>query len=140
MAPAFTFDEVAGEAPHVHNPSIGDNGWWLARRVGPAMQPPLIAVLEGASAATMADRYDAFRAGLRQPGYVEGINIRFDCRYADGFLDRLPALAAELVLLQPRVIVSAPMPANLAASKATSTIPIVMANGADPGGVGDRSN
>jgi putative ABC transport system substrate-binding protein len=96
------------------------------------LQPPLIAVLEGASAATMADRYDAFRAGLRELGYVEGVNIRLEYRYADGFINRLPALAAELVLLQPRVIVSAPVPANLAASKATSTIPIVMANGADP--------
>ena len=95
-------------------------------------QPPLIAVLEGASAATMADRYDAFRAGLRELGYVEGVNVRIEYRYADGFLDRLPILAAELVRLQPRVIVSAPVPANLAASKATSTIPIVMANGADP--------
>jgi len=95
-------------------------------------QPPLIAVLEGASAATMADRYDAFRAGLRELGYVEGVNIRLEYRYADGFINRLPALAAELVLLQPRLIVSAPVPANLAASKATSTIPIVMANGADP--------
>ena len=94
--------------------------------------PPLIGVLEGASAATMADRYDAFRAGLRELGYVERVNIRLEYRYADGFLDRLPALAAELVRLQPKVIVSAPVPANLAASKATSTIPIVMANGADP--------
>ena len=80
----------------------------------------------------MAERYDAFRAGLRELGYVEGVNIRLEYRYADGFINRLPALAAELVLLQPRVIVSAPVPANLAASKATSTIPIVMANGADP--------
>jgi len=95
-------------------------------------QPPLIGVLEGASAATMASRYDAFRAALRALGYVEGVNIRLEYRYADGFLDRLPALAAELVRLQPSVIVSAPVPANLAASKATSTIPIVMANGADP--------
>ncbi len=80
----------------------------------------------------MAGRYDAFRAGLRELGYVEGVNIRIEYRYADGFLERLPVLAAELVRLQPRVIVSAPVPANLAASKATSTIPIVMANGADP--------
>ena len=95
-------------------------------------QLPLIGVLEGASAATTADRHDAFRAGLRELGYVEGVNIRLEYRYADGFLDRLPVMAAELVRLQPRVIVSAPVPANLAASKATSTIPIVMANGADP--------
>jgi putative ABC transport system substrate-binding protein len=94
--------------------------------------PPLIGVLEGASAKSMAERYDAFRAGLRQLGYVEGRNIRVEYRYADGFLDRLPTLAAEIVRLNPTVIVSAPVPANLAARKATSTIPIVMANGADP--------
>jgi len=98
--------------------------------------PPLIGVLEGASAATMAARYDAFRAELHELGYVEGRNIRFEYRYADGFLDRLPRLAMELVRLHPSVIVSAPLPANLAVSKATSTIPIVMANGADPVGFG----
>jgi putative ABC transport system substrate-binding protein len=95
-------------------------------------QPVLIAVLEGASEVTMAPRHDAFRAKLRELGYVDGVNIRLEYRYADGFIDRLPALAAELVVLQPAVIVSAPLPANIAMSKATSTIPIVMANGADP--------
>jgi putative ABC transport system substrate-binding protein len=95
-------------------------------------QPILIGVLEGASELTMAPRYDAFRAKLRELGYVEGVDVRFEYRYADGVIDRLPALAAELVDLQPRVIVSAPVPANMAVSKATSTIPIVMANGADP--------
>jgi putative tryptophan/tyrosine transport system substrate-binding protein len=93
---------------------------------------PLIAVLEGASAASTTARYDAFRAELRQLGYVEGRSCSFEYRYADGFLDRLPALAAELVRLNPSVIVSAPMPANLAVRTATSTIPIVMSNGADP--------
>ncbi len=97
---------------------------------------PLIAVLEAASAASMAVRHDAFRAELRQLGYVEGRNCSFEYRYADGFLDRLPALAAELVRLNPSVIVSAPLPANLAVRKATSTIPMVMANGADPVGFG----
>jgi putative tryptophan/tyrosine transport system substrate-binding protein len=93
---------------------------------------PLIAVLEGASAASTAARYEAFRLQLRQLGYIEGRNCSFEYRYADGFLDRLSALAAELVRLNPSVIVSAPMPANLAVRKATTTIPIVMANGADP--------
>jgi putative tryptophan/tyrosine transport system substrate-binding protein len=99
-----------------------------------AQQPlrPLIGVLEGRSAASMAASHDAFRAGLRQLGYVEGRNFSLEYRYADGFLDRLPALAAELVRLNPSVIVSAPMPANLAVRKITKTIPIVMANGADP--------
>ena len=95
-------------------------------------QPALIGVLEGASAVTMAARYDAFRTKLRELGYVEGLNVRFEYRYADGSLDRLPGMAAELVRLQPSVIVSAPVPANIAVSKATTTIPIVMANGADP--------
>jgi putative ABC transport system substrate-binding protein len=80
----------------------------------------------------MATRHDAFRDGLRQLGYVEGRGCRFEWRYADGFLDRLPALAAELVQLNPSVIVSGPMPANLAVHKATTTIPVVMADGADP--------
>src|SRR5215470_7345429 len=52
------------------------------------------------------------------------------------YLDRLPDLAVELVRLNPQVIVSAPLPAHLAARKATSTIPIVMATGADPVGFG----
>src|SRR6516225_7232037 len=94
--------------------------------------PILIGVLEGASEVTTAARYEAFRAKLRELGYVEGVNIRFEYRYADGSLNRLPTLAAELVRLQPRLIVSGPVPANMAVSKATSTIPIVMANGADP--------
>jgi putative ABC transport system substrate-binding protein len=112
---------VVGAAAFIPHPA------WAQR-----LQPPLIAVLEGASAATMARRFDAFRSRLRELGYVEGGNIRIEYRYADGFLDRLPALAAELVSLQPSIIVSGPLPANLAASKATTTIPIVMANGADP--------
>jgi putative ABC transport system substrate-binding protein len=45
-------------------------------------QPPLIGVLEGASAATMAVRYDTFRTRLREFGYVEGVNIRIEYRYA----------------------------------------------------------
>ncbi len=69
----------------------------------------------------------AFKAALRQLGYVEGRNIHFVSRFADGYLDRLPDLATELVQLNPRLIVSAPVPAKLAARNATGTIPIVMA-------------
>src|SRR6476661_319330 len=101
-----------------------------------AQQSVLIGVLNAASVESNASSYEAFRAALRQLGYVEGRNIRFEYRYADGFLDRLPALAEELVRLNPQVIVSGPLPANLAARKATATIPIVMATGADPVGFG----
>jgi putative ABC transport system substrate-binding protein len=73
---------------------------------------------------------------MRRLGYVEGSNVRFEFRFADGYLERLPVLAIELVHLSPRVIVSTPLPAHLAAQKATSTIPIVMASGADPVGFG----
>jgi GTP:adenosylcobinamide-phosphate guanylyltransferase len=51
-------------------------------------------------------------AHSRPPCYVEGRNVRFVYRFADGYLDRLPALAAELVQLNPRLIVSAPVPAK----------------------------
>ena len=99
-------------------------------------QPPLIGVLNAASAKSTASSYEAFRAALRQLGYFEGRNIRIKYRYADGFLDRLPALAEEVVGLNPKVIVSGPLPASLAVRKATATIPIVMATGADPVGFG----
>lgn len=69
-------------------------------------------------------------------GRDEGRNIRFEYRFADGYLDRLPGLAADLLLLRPDVIVSSPLPANLAAHRATEVVPIVMANGADPVGFG----
>ena len=96
----------------------------------------VIGVLFASSEAVTSKQLGAFKASLRQLGYVEGSNIRFEYRFADGFLDRLPDLAAELVQMNPRLIVSAPVPANLAARKATSTIPIVMADGADPVGFG----
>ena len=92
----------------------------------------LVGVLDAGSAISTSRYHEALLSGLRQLGYVEGRNIRFDYRYADGFLDRLPGLAAELVRLNPKVIVSAPLPANLALHQATLTIPIVMASGADP--------
>ena len=67
------------------------------------------------------------REGLRGLGYVEGRNIAYEARFAEGKLERLPALAAELVGLKVDAIVSAGGPATVAAKQATSTIPIVMA-------------
>jgi putative ABC transport system substrate-binding protein len=57
---------------------------------------PLIGALEASSALSTTKNHEAFRTGLRQLGYIEGRNIRLEYRYADGFLDRLPGLAAEL--------------------------------------------
>jgi putative ABC transport system substrate-binding protein len=75
---------------------------------------------------------EAFQQGLRELGYVEGKNIIFEYRFAEGKLDRLPGLAAELVRLKCDVIVTASTPATQAAKQATTIIPIVMANVSDP--------
>src|SRR5712691_8321308 len=83
---------------------------------------------------SQARNLKAFRDGMHALGRDEGRNIRFEYRFADGYLDRLPGLAAELIFLKPSVIVSSPLPANLAARRTTNTIPIVMATGADPVG------
>jgi putative tryptophan/tyrosine transport system substrate-binding protein len=69
---------------------------------------------------------------MRERGWVEGQNMVLDLRWAEGDLERLPALAADLVRLKPDVIVTAATVVNVAVKKETSTIPIVMATGADP--------
>jgi len=75
---------------------------------------------------------DAFRQGLRELGYIEGRNIVIEFRFADGKVDRLPALAAELVQLKVDIFVAVGGPSVQAAKKATGTIPIVMTNSGDP--------
>ena len=81
-------------------------------------------------------RHEAFRQGLRELGYVEGKNIVIEWRSAEGKLDRLPALAAELVRLKVDVIVTTGPAPTRPAKEATSTIPIVMAFDNDPVGNG----
>ena len=75
---------------------------------------------------------EAFRQGLRDLGYIEGGNVVIESRDAEGKLERLPALAAELVALKVDVIVAPSTPAALAAKQATRTLPIVFAAVADP--------
>src|SRR5258708_11713154 len=77
-----------------------------------------------------------FRQGLRDLGYVEGQNIRFEFRSAQGDARRLPELAAELVRLKVDVIVTWFTPTAVAARQATRDIPIVMAETGDPIGTG----
>jgi putative ABC transport system substrate-binding protein len=104
-----------------------------------AQQPtkiPRIGYLNAVSPSTVSDRIEALRQGLRELGYVEGKNILIESRYAEGKLDRLPALAAELVRLKVDVIVtSGPLPTRVT-KEATSMIPIVMAQDSDPVGNG----
>ena len=82
------------------------------------------------------DHFATLRVALRELGYVEGQNIAFEERVAQGDYERLPALAAELVKLKADVIVTAGTPAVEAAWNATKKIPIVAATFADPVGSG----
>jgi len=97
---------------------------------------PRIGLLDTASFAGRAPLWEAFREEMRQLGYVEGRTVIFEARGADGKYERLPALAAELVRLKVDAIVTAGTPTAQAARQATATIPIVMATGSDPVGLG----
>ena len=88
--------------------------------------------LSPVSASVDAPLLAAFRQGLGDLGWVEGRNITFETRFAEGRADRLPELAAELVRLNVDVIVSGATPGALAAKNATATIPIVMVTTGDP--------
>ena len=81
-------------------------------------------------------RFEAFRQGLRELGYVEGQSIVLEPRWAEGRYDRYPALAADLVRLKVDVIVAVGGAATKAAQQATRTIPIVMSVVIDPVGSG----
>jgi len=104
-----------------------------------AQQPtkiPRIGFLIASSSSANSARIAAFQHGLRELGYMEGKNIVFDYRYADGKLDRLPGLIAELLGLNVEVIITGGPADTRAARKATSTIPIVMMFDNDPVGNG----
>ena len=80
--------------------------------------------------------YDAFVNGMRDLGYIDGKNMVIEWRYADGNRERLPELAAELVRMNPAVIVTHGTEPGLAMQKATRTIPVVLTTSSDP--VGSR--
>jgi putative ABC transport system substrate-binding protein len=104
-----------------------------------AQQPkkvPRIGWLIGGTPSAQLTRVEAFRQGLRELGYIEGQNITIEYRYAEGKLDRVPALAAELVGLKVDIIVTSGPQVTRPAKKATATIPIVMAFDSDPVGNG----
>ena len=95
-----------------------------------------IGVLERIPAARNAANLDAFRQGLLELGYVEGKSFVIEYRSADGRSERFADLATELVSLKVDLILTRGTPAALAAKKATSTIPLVMAASGDPVGTG----
>jgi len=101
-----------------------------------AQQPKKISrigYLTSGNAATESARAEGIRLALRERGYIEGQNIATEYRYAEGKLDRLPELAAELVRLKVDIILTGGAPPVRAAKNATKTIPIVMmGQGIDP--------
>lgn len=84
------------------------------------------------SSANFGGRVEAFRAGLRELGYVEGKNLAIEWRFADGDYGRLPALAHELIQSKVDVLVVDSTPGVKVAHAATTTVPIVMISVGDP--------
>ena len=109
--------------------------WPLAARAQQAKETamPVVGFLNSASANAFEPLVQAFRDGLRQAGYVDGRNVTIEYRWAEGQIDRLPALAADLAQRQVAVIVTfGGYVSALAAKTATSSIPIVATIGGDP--------
>jgi ABC-type uncharacterized transport system substrate-binding protein len=97
---------------------------------------PRIGFLLDSPLSSNAARTDAFRQGLRELGYVEGKNILIEWRSADGKLDRIPAIASDLVRLKVDALVTAGPAGTAPAKDATAVIPIIMAQDSDPVGNG----
>jgi putative tryptophan/tyrosine transport system substrate-binding protein len=95
-----------------------------------------IGFLDTSTASGSAVLWDAFRQEMRKLGWIEGKNIAIEYRFAEQKPERLPELAVDLVRLKVGLIVVSGTPPALAAKNATTTIPIVMANVADPVGQG----
>jgi putative tryptophan/tyrosine transport system substrate-binding protein len=93
---------------------------------------PVIGFLNSGSADKFAPYFAAFRAGLAAMGYVEGQNVAVEYCNAEGYFDRLPAFAANLVQRDVSAIVVFGFPAVLAAKAATTSIPIIFATGVNP--------
>jgi putative ABC transport system substrate-binding protein len=102
----------------------------------PQEKVPRIGFLSTAALSSLSPRLEAFRRGLQEFSYVEGKNIAIEYRSAEGNINRLPELAAELVRLKVESIITAGENPTHAAKQATSTIPIITTTVGDPVGLG----
>lgn len=120
--------------------------WWTSRQgmlvvphaahVQPAGKVPKIGVMMSSSATADVRQFEAFSQGLCALGYIEGQNIAIERRFADGRLERLPALAAELATLHVDVFVVNVNRVAEAVQQTTTQIPIVMRTDEEPVGLG----
>jgi putative ABC transport system substrate-binding protein len=95
-----------------------------------------VGYLTGASRHAEAHLYESFQQAMRALGYIDGRDIAYETRWAEGKFERLPGLAAELVGLKVDVILAGTTPSALALKDATTAIPIVLVSLGDPVGTG----
>src|SRR5436305_15230286 len=106
--------------------------WPVGARAQPAAMP-VLGFLHSQSPESFVETMRGFRQGLKEAGFVEGENLTIEYRWADNQLNRMPALAAELVRRRVTVITTAGGASSaLAAKAATTTVPVVFVAGDDP--------
>jgi putative tryptophan/tyrosine transport system substrate-binding protein len=110
---------------------VGAAAWPLAARAQVGVMP-VIGILSNPARNSLTQAFAAFHRALNEAGYIEGHNVAIEYRFANGQIDRLPSLAADLINLKPTALVAVANAAALAVKSATTTIPVVFVIGGDP--------